>query len=116
MREMFEGCTGFNQPIGTWDTSGVTNMYEMFRNADAFDQDLSNWNVTSVTNATNFMYAANGLSTTNYDRTLSGWSSQSVQNGVNIHFGSSKYSTATGLAYRNALVSAGWTITDGGAV
>ena len=68
-----------------------------------------------MTNATNFMNGASGLSTTNYDSTLGGWSSQSVQNGVNINFGGSQYSTATGLAYRNALVSAGWTITDGGA-
>ena len=87
----------------------------MFRNADTFDQNLSNWNVTSITNATNFMNSANGLSTKNYDRTLSGWSSQAVQNGVNIHFGGSQYSTATGLAYRNALVASGWPITDGGA-
>ena len=90
-------------------------MTAMLNNVDAFDQDLSNWNVTSVTQADNFMANANGLSTTNYDRTLSGWSSQSVNNGVSIHFGGSQYSTATGLAYRNALVSAGWTITDGGA-
>ena len=143
MQQMFYNCTGFNQPIGTWDTSNVTTMYEMFRgegsmsfnqpigswdtskvttilrmfsNCDAFDQDLSNWIVTGITTATSFMQNANGLSTTNYDRTLSGWSSQAVQNGVNIHFGGSKYSTATGLAYRNALVASGWTITDGGAV
>ena len=72
--------------------------------------------MTSITNASDFMNAANGLSTANYDRTLSGWSSQSVNNGVSIHFGGSQYSTATGLAYRNALVASGWTITDGGAV
>ena len=88
----------------------------MFRYCTGFNQDLSNWTVTGVTNATNFMLGANGLSTTNYDRTLSGWSSQSVQSGVNIHFGNSQYSTATGLAFRNALVASGWTITDGGAV
>ena len=88
----------------------------MLWDCDSFDQDLSNWVVTGVTTATNFMIGANGLSTTNYDRTLSGWSSQAVQNGVNIHFGGSQYSTATGLAYRNALVASGWTITDGGAV
>ena len=78
--------------------------------------NLSNWTVTGITNATDFMANASGLSTTNYDSTLSGWHSQAVQNGVNIHFGSSQYSTATGLAYRNALVASGWTITDGGAV
>ena len=113
---MFHNCTGFNQPIGNWNTSKVTNMYSMLYNCDAFDQDLSNWIVTGITVATSFMYLSNGLSTTNYDRTLSGWSSQAVQNGVNIHFGGSQYSTATGAAFRSALVASGWTITDGGAV
>ena len=89
----------------------------MFYNCDSFDQDLSNWIVTGLTsNATNFMAGANGLSTTNYDRTLSGWSSQLLNNSISINFGGSQYSTATGLAYRNALVASGWTITDGGAV
>ena len=81
-----------------------------------FDQDLGNWIVTGITNASSFMQYGDGLSTCNYDRTLSGWHSQAVQNGVNINFGGSQYSTATGLAYRNALVASGWTITDGGAV
>ena len=116
MVAMFQNNSYFNQPIGYWDTSSLESMYNMFDNADAFDQDLSNWNVSNVASATNFMVNANGLSTANYDRTLSGWSSQSVNNGVSIHFGGSQYSTATGLAYRNALVASGWTITDGGAV
>jgi len=113
--EMFARQVLFNQPIGPWDTSKITSIQTMLYKCDAFDQDLSNWVVTGITNANSFMYDANGLSTTNYDRTLSGWSSQAVQSGVNIHFGGSKYSTATGLAYRNALVASGWTITDGGA-
>ena len=116
MNFMFSACKSFNQPIGYWDISNVTNINQMLRDCDSFDQDLSNWVVTGVTNASNFMLGANGLSTTNYDRTLSGWSSQVVQSGVSIHFGGSQYSTATGLAYRNALVASGWTITDGGAV
>ena len=113
-RTAFQSCTGFNIPIGVWDTSSLTNIEYMLYGTNSFDQDLSNWIVTGITAGNQFMGAAS-ISTTNYDSTLSGWSSQSVQNGVNMTFGSSKYSTATGLAYRNALVSAGWTITDGGA-
>ena len=116
MDSMFDDQTSFNQPIGAWNTSSLTNINNMLNNADAFDQDLSNWTVTGISNAVNFMNTANGLSTINYDSTLSGWSSQAVKSGVNIHFGGSKYSTATGLAYRNALVASGWTITDGGSV
>ena len=85
----------------------------MFRLCNSFDQSLSGWDVSSVTNANYFMHGCT-LSTANYDSTLGGWSSQSVQNGVNIHFGYSQYSSATGAAYRTALVNAGWTITDGG--
>ena len=116
MQGMFDSSPVFNQPIGPWNTSSLQYINNMFRDADSFDQDLSNWVVTGIINATSFMQNANGLSTTNYDSTLSGWSSQAVQSGVNIHFGNSQYSTATGLAYRNALVASGWTITDGGAV
>ena len=107
---------GGSSSISGWDTSSATNIDYMFYNCDSFDQDLSNWTVTGITSASNFMNGANGLSTTNYDRTLSGWSSQLLNNSISINFGGSQYSTATGLAYRNALVASGWTITDGGAV
>jgi len=113
---MLYECDSFNQPIGQWNTSSLTNITAALYGTAIFDQDLSNWVVTGITTANAFMQNANGLSTTNYDRTLSGWSSQAVQNGVNIHFGGSQYSTATGAAFRSALVASGWTITDGGAV
>ena len=104
---------GGSPSISGWDTSSATNMQYMFHRQTAFDQSLAGWDVSSVTSASNFMHNCT-LSTANYDSTLGGWSSQSVQNGVNIHFGNSQYSSATGAAYRTALVNAGWTITDGG--
>ena len=104
---------GDSPSISGWNTSSATNMQDMFYNQTGFAQSLAGWDVSSVTSASYFMRYCT-LATANYDSTLGGWSSQSVQNGVNIHFGNSQYSSATGAAYRTALINAGWTITDGG--
>ena len=50
MKRAFYSNSGFNQPIGSWDVSNVTNMQQMFRSAVLFNQPLSNWDVGKVTN------------------------------------------------------------------
>eukprot|EP01048_Picozoa_sp_COSAG05_P046551 COSAG05_NODE_27751_length_144_cov_49.600000_1_plen_42_part_01 len=40
MRELFEGCAAFNQPIGEWDVGQVTDMGGMFHGAAAFNQPI----------------------------------------------------------------------------
>ncbi len=58
MGYMFGGSSGafmkFNQDISGWDVSGVTNMVGMFSNSAKFNQDISGWDVSQVEKWKNF--------------------------------------------------------------
>lgn len=116
-RGMFLGASAFNQPVGNWDVSGVTDMGNVFQNASAFNQNIGSWDVSSVTSFLNFMAGktAANFSTANLDAIYNGWSAlPSVQSGLAITFGTAKY-TAGASAGRAILTGTySWTITDGG--
>jgi surface protein len=96
---MFNNCQNFNQPLGSWNVSGVTSMISML-------------NSTS-------------LSVNNYNNILTGWTGW---NGItatksvkpNVVFGAfgRKYSASSPAAdARNYLLTVkNWTITDGGPI
>ena len=48
MIETFSYLT-FNQPIGNWDVSSVTDMRGLFRSTKGFNRSLENWDVSNVT-------------------------------------------------------------------
>jgi surface protein len=74
MSELFYN-SDFNEDIGNWDVSNVTNMEMMFCDAENFNQDLSNWNTSRVTNMYGMFeraYSFNG--------NISDWDTSSVTN------------------------------------
>jgi surface protein len=118
MQEMFRSSYAFNQDISSWNVSGVTDMSLMFYAATAFNQNIGGWNVKNVNNFTGFMSGKTftDYSTTNLDAIYNGWSSlPSVKPNVNIYFNDIKY-TLAGQSGKNILTGPpnNWVITDGG--
>lgn len=128
--------SGKNFNISSWQISNKTttlsSLFQTYRTGTvpySMDQDIGHWDITNVTAIGTWMentrtgYGGEvNFSTANYNSLLDitdGWGSQaaSVQSGVTLRMGTSKY-TAGGTAEqgRTALVNAGWTIVDGGAV
>ncbi len=63
----------FNQDIGGWDVSNVTNMYGMFAAAYVFNQDIGGWNVGNVTSMAGMFSGA-----LDFDQDIGGWDVSNV--------------------------------------
>jgi surface protein len=63
----------FNQPLNSWDTSKVTNMSKMFESATAFNQPLNSWNTSNVTNMS-YMFASASV----FNQPLNSWDTSKV--------------------------------------
>jgi surface protein len=129
MLAMFSGASVFNNggssSINNWNTSNVTTMASMFQSANAFQQPLNTWNFTGTVNLTDFMLgktAGNSYNTTDYDNLLIQWAAlvtaTTLDSARTVNMGGAKYndSPSAGGVARAALITAGWTIVDGGAV
>ena len=114
---MFRENNYFNQNIGAWDVSSVTNMFGMF-NTSVFDQDISSWDINQVTTFSGAVqFKTTAFSTAVYDAILVGWAAQIPLTATTINFGTSKYTLGSAAATaRASLISSGVTITDGGGI
>lgn len=124
LAQFFEDASSFNQPVAEWNISACLDMWRMFAFAASFDQPLAAWcpKFNIEVSLDSFM-EGKSYRTTYYDDFLNAlwldvnttrrnlWASR-IKPGL-LGMGLSKYSSASSSARAN-LVSAGWTITDGG--
>jgi surface protein len=102
------------QPVSDWNmAASITDMSIMFDGASSFDQPIGTWNVSHVTDMSDMFYGVT-LSTTNYNALLLDWSQETLQPGVSFDAGHSRYSSAAAAARASIISKFHWTITDGG--
>jgi len=73
MQGMFLTVGAFNQDIGRWDTSNVMNMSGMFMGTSAFNQDIGRWDTSNVTNMSGMFHGAEA-----FNRDIGRWNTLTV--------------------------------------
>ncbi len=100
MSELFLCYEEFNQPIGNWDVSNVTDMSGMFYSecsASFFNQDISLWDVSNVTDMS-YMFGGGAGNSNNrtFNQDISQWDVSNVTSMYYMFEGAASFNQPTG--------------------
>jgi surface protein len=73
MSHLFASAGNFNQPIGNWNVSNVTNMDWMFHYLPKFNQPIGNWNTSNVTSMMHMLHICSG-----FNQDITDWNTSKV--------------------------------------
>jgi surface protein len=93
MNNLFNGKSGFNSPIASWDTGNVINMAYLFANTptNGFNQPIDKWNTSNVTNMDSMFYYS-GL----FNKAIGSWNTAAVTNMGGMFFNATAFNQPIG--------------------
>ena len=93
MNNLFNGKSGFNEPIASWDTGNVINMAYLFANTptNGFNQPIDKWNTSNVTNMDSMFYYS-GL----FNKAIGSWNTAAVTNMGGMFFNATAFNQPIG--------------------
>jgi hypothetical protein len=105
---MFSRATSFDQPLGDWNVSGVTDMSNTFYSATSFNQPLGGWEVSSLRDISYmFSYA------TSFDRSFADWNVSNETDTRGIFTGADGiFEVQVQVQHDNYPWETGWTLWD----
>ena len=99
MSSLFFNRLTFNQPIGSWDTSNVTNMDTMFRNT-LFNQAIGAWNTSAVTTMDSMF--ADAIA---FNQAIGAWNTSAVKRMFQMFMGADAFNQPIGAWNTSAVTN-----------